>query len=112
MGSTFGDSGGQARGPSGKYSGAGNTGKSDVRSTNIADGPGGLGRDPTISKPRQTAVRAKKISQVTDVNLTWEQRALLLLSQLEVAKGFEDLQPKLRKEVRKLIEDAPGSARL
>jgi hypothetical protein len=110
MGGIFGESGGQARGPSGKYSGAGNTGKSDVRSTNIADGPGGLGRDPT--KPRQTAVRAKKASQGPDVNLTWEQRALLLLSQLEVAKGFEDLQPKLRKEVRKLIEDAPDSARL
>jgi hypothetical protein len=112
MSGIFGESGGQARGPSGKYSGAGNTGKSDVRSTNIADGPGGLGRDPTISKPRQTAVRGKKASQGPDVNLTWEQRALLLLSQLEVAKGFEDLQPKLRKEVRKLIEDAPGSARL
>jgi hypothetical protein len=46
----------------------------------------------------------------SDTPLTWQQRALQLLSKLQTAKGFKDLPPKLRNEVSALIDDAPNDA--
>lgn len=117
MGNNIGESGGRARGPSGRGRGPsgvyseGKTGKSDVTWTNIADGPGEIGRDPSTSKAQPATVREKRVNQSSDTNLTWEQRTLLLLSQLIAARGFKDLHSRLKDEVRKLIDDAPDSAR-
>ena len=93
------------------YSGDSRTGKSGVNPTSIAVGPGGFSKDPTVSKPQHAKVPGKKANQDSDVNLTWEQRAVSLLSRLVAAKVFKDLQPKLRNEILKLISDAPDSAR-
>ncbi len=110
MGGIFGGPGGQVQGPGDAYSSPSNVGQSDAKPINIADGPGGKGGDPTVSKTREATVGAKEVSQGPVVNLTWDQRVLLLLSKLEAAKGYKDLQPKLRNEVRALIDSAPDGA--
>ena len=99
-------------GPSGQFRDPGdNSGKSYVERTSIADGPGGIGRDPTVSQPRweQVEKQVEKMD-VGQEQLTWEQRALRLLSSLEIAKGYKSLPAQLRAEVRALIDDAPDSA--
>ena len=110
MGGIYSGPGGQVRGPGGAYSST-STGSSDAGPSNVVDGSGGTGGDPTVSRGRQVTVGDKKVGQASDVKLTWEQRALRLLSRLQTAKGFKDLQPKLKEEIRTLIDDAPDSAR-
>lgn len=102
-------------GPSGEFRGStGNSGRSYGQETNIADGPGGTGRDPTVSQPRwsqiEKQVEEMDVGEGSSPQLNWEQRALRLLSSLETAKGYKSLPARLRAEVRALIEDPPDNA--
>jgi hypothetical protein len=128
MGGIFDGSGGQLQVPSGAYSTERNEGKTNVTQYNVVDGPGGIGKDPTIvdgpggigKDPtivdgpggigKAATAQEKAGNQGSDPDLTWEQRVLVLLSKLETVKAFKALRPQLRDEVRKLIEDAPKRA--
>ena len=115
MGGIFDGSGGQLQVPSGAYSTERNEGKTNVTQYNVVDGPGGIGKDPTIVDGpggigKAATAQEKAGNQGSDPDLTWEQRVLVLLSKLETVKAFKALRPQLRDEVRKLIEDAPKRA--
>ena len=78
----------------------------------IATGPGGIsGGDPTRLKARNATASNKKADKTPDINQTWEQRVLRLLTTLQAEKVFKDLKPDLKEAVRELIEDAPDDAR-
>jgi hypothetical protein len=101
----------QSQKPSGVHSRTSKVSTSRAKQqVNIADGPGGLGRDPTVPKTRKPTVGVKKVGKDPASNLTWEQRALRLLSNLEATKGYKDLPLRLRGEVRALIDNAPDGA--
>jgi len=87
----------------------------ELQVDSIVDGSGGTGGDPTVWETRQArgetkTGRKKKVDRGSVPDLTWEQRALRLLSNLEAAKGYKDLPPKLRADVRALIDSAPDGA--
>ena len=111
MSSIFGESGGQVQGPSSAYSTAGNAGSSDGKPRNIIDPPGELSevRPPDL-KTSEVTVKDKGAGKEPDMNPTWEERVLCLLTDLQREKGFKDLRPKLKDEVYALIEGAPESA--
>lgn len=111
MSDIFGGPGDQAPGPSGVYSGSGNLGKSDEKPSNVVDPPGGLLKNPAVRETRQTQA-AKEAGESSGPVLTWEKRALRLLGDLAVAKGYKGLSPKIQAEIRELVENAPESARL
>ena|ERR1700722_20986327 len=73
--------------------------------------PGGISAgDPTNTfKTSEATVWEGRADD--DADPTWEQRALCLLTSLQAEKIFKDLKPKIRDEVRALIEDAPDGAR-
>lgn len=111
MGGIFGGAGGQVQGPGSVYSSTG-SGISDAKPSGVVGPPGEISKgDPTELKTSKVTVSEKSSGRDTDVNPTWEQRALLLLTSLQAEKVFKDLKPKLRAEVGALIEDAPDGAR-
>jgi hypothetical protein len=103
MNGVFGGPGDNIDGPSGGRSGGGSRGFADKASADIADPPRGYRFDP--GRPGKT-----EAGRGSDTPLTWQQRALQLLSKLQTAKGFKDLPPKLRNEVSALINDPPNDA--
>lgn len=110
MNSVFDGPGGKIHGPSGQYSGGGFGGFADENPTNIADPPKGSRFDPGPQQPPPVPAGKTEAGTGSDTPLTWQQRALQLLSQLQTTKGFKDLPPKLRNEVSALIDDAPDDA--
>lgn len=112
MSDIFGGPGDQVRGPSGVYSRSENLGKSDVKPSNVVDPPGGLLKNPAVRETREAQAAKKEAGESSGPVLTWEERALRLLGDLVLAKGYKGLSPKLRAEIRELIENAPESARL
>jgi hypothetical protein len=111
MSDILGGSSGQLQGPSGVYSTTSNVGASDTDPSNIVDGPGGTGGDPTVSRTREAKDEKKNpAGRNSPPDLTWQQRALRFLSEMETAKGYRNLSAELRAEVRALIDDAPESA--
>lgn len=106
--------GGMVQGPSGAFSGGGFGGQADVKPTGVVGPPDdGFGRDPTVRgvKPVTEEVGHGSDDRRPDATLTWEQRALRLLSGLLTAKGFTDLPLELRDEALALIGEAPDDAR-
>ena len=101
--------GDKMHGPSGEISG-GFGGFADEDQAAIADPPEGSRFNPGATTPRPTG--EIEVSRDFDTPLTWQQRALQLLSTLQTTKGFKDLPPKLRNEVSALIDDAPNDAYL
>lgn len=105
-------------GPSGQYSAGGFGGFTEENPTNVVDPPEGSGWDPApratppvpAGKTGQQTAGKKKADKSSDAALTWQQRALQLLSKLQTAKGFKELPPKLKAEVTALIDDAPNDA--
>ena len=74
-------------------------------------GSGAAGDSPGAGwQAGQQTAGKKKADKSSDAALTWQQRALQLLSKLQTAKGFKELPPKLKAEVTALIDDAPNDA--
>jgi hypothetical protein len=110
MKGVFDGPGDKVHGPSGQYAGGGFGGFADENPTNIADPPKGSRFDPGPQPTRPVLAGKTEAGKGSDTPLTWQQRALQLLSKLQTAKGFKDLPSKLRNEVSALIDDAPNDA--
>lgn len=110
MNGGFDGPGDKLHGPSGQYSGGGFGGFADENPTNVVDPPKGSRFDPGPKTTPPRPAGKTEVGKDSDTPLTWQQRALQLLSKLQTAKGFKDLPPKLRKEVNALIGDAPNDA--
>jgi hypothetical protein len=111
MNGVFDSSGDKTYGPSGEYSGGGFGRWADENADNIADPAVGFRFGPGPQTTPATPTGETEAGRGSDTPLTWQQRALQLLSMLQIAKGYNDLPPKLRKQVSALIDDAPNDAR-
>ena len=110
MNGVFDGPGDKIHGPSAQYSGRGFGGFADENPNMIADPPKGSRFDPGPQSTPPVLAGKTEGCKGSDTPLTWQQRALQLLSKLQTAKGFKDLPPKLRKEVSAVIDDAPNDA--